>query len=76
MRAEFKRYDHRRYGPPKSRGWLSFLGIRRYLLVVGFHRMSRDFRPSRAWMEFTLYTPWNGMGWSVYPGIRIPQRWT
>lgn len=46
------------------------------MLVVGFHRRKLSFRgKAYAWMEFTLYTPSNGVGWSVYPKVRIPGRW-
>jgi hypothetical protein len=78
----FKRYDHRGHGISHSRGWLHYVGLGQYLLVLGFHRgvvngwgydRIRTGKP-RAWLEFTFYGR-KQKGHSAYPGIRIPRRW-
>lgn len=72
-RWEFRRYDHRRNGISYSRGFLHYVGLGPVLFVWGFHRASLRRKPS-LWVEFTLYVG-ERIDWSVYPTMRIPERW-
>lgn len=70
-RWEFKRYDYLRSGG--SRGFLHYIGLGSVLFVWGIHRALLRRKPS-LWVEFTLYVG-EKIDWSVYPTVRIPERW-
>lgn len=71
-RLSLQRYDHRRTGTARSRGWLHYAGLGRLLVVSGAHASSSA--DHRIWCEFGIM--WEGRtALQVYIGTFRPKIW-